>query len=462
MTIEATRPTRPTRPGEWLDDPATGLSGLRSAPADFQWKIPTERYTSPEIALQERKLVWEKTWQVVGRADELAKAGDWKTYQLFDQSFIVVRGRDDVIRGFVNACRHRGNLLCAERSGTSRQFLCQYHLWSYDLEGNCRGILRENLAGVDRADVSLLPVPVETFGGFIFLNPDPEAKPLAEYLGPEVVELLQPYKMDQFITVMDVEEPLECNWKVVMDAFGEGYHIWGVHPQLLNVIFPDPETGRYRFLGDHSVATTPFDVPRGAQFGPEEQVAGIRKLPETFPAIPLMLPRFEELVAEYRGTGDILVFPDGVTARTLLQRATRDTLTGMGLDVSELTDNQMTDNQGWVLFPNFFMTVRAGECHIVVPSPHPSGDPNRCIWHVASYMYLPAELAEVAKVEPTVVKEPGSHTYFEALQQDYEQMQRQQAGLRNSRLEFETITREEMVVAAFHHVLDRYLGGAAS
>jgi hypothetical protein len=77
-------------------------------------------------------------------------------------------------------------------------------------------------------------------------------------------------------------------------------------------------------------------------------------------------------------------------------------------------------------------------------------------------MYLPDELAEAAKVDLTVVDEPGSHTYFEALQQDWEQMQRQQAGLRNSRLEHETITREEIVVANFHRVLDRYLAGARS
>lgn len=456
MAIEA---TRPTRPGEWLDNTEIGLSGLPTDGAGLNWKISTDRYTSPELAARERELIWKKTWQVVGRVDELTKAGDWKTYQLFDQSYIIVRGRDGVIRGFVNACRHRGNMLCAERTGNSRQFLCRYHLWSYDLEGNCRGILRENLSGIDKSDVSLLSVPVDTFGGFIFLNPDPGAKPLAEYLGRDVIELLRPYKMDKLITVMDVTEALDCNWKVVMDAFQEGYHVWGVHPQLLNVIYPDPEKGRYQFLGDHSVATTPFDVPKGEQLGPEEQVAAIRKLPETFPAVPLMLPRFEELVAEYRGEDGTLVFPEGVDARKLLQRATRDTLTGMGLDVSGLTDDQMTDNQGWVLFPNCFITVRAGECHVIMPSPDPSGDPNKCSWHVASYMYLSDDLAAMAKAEPVIVEERGSYAYFEALQQDYEQMQRQQAGLRNSLLKHEALSREEIVVANFHGVVDRYLAG---
>ncbi len=107
----------------------------------------------------------------------------------------------------------------------------------------------------------------------------------------------------------------------------------------------------------------------------------------------------------------------------------------MGLDVSGLTDAQMSDNHGWVWFPNFFMTIRAGEAHIIMSLPHPDGDPNRCIWHVASYMWLPDEAKAAFTASPIVVDEAGSYKYFEALQQDYEQMPRQQIGLRNTALE---------------------------
>ncbi|PRC51698.1 (2Fe-2S)-binding protein, partial [Mycobacterium sp. ITM-2017-0098] len=86
-----------------------------------------------------------------------------------------------------------------------------------------------------------------------------------------------------------------------------------------------------------------------------------------------------------------------------------EVLTGMGLDVSGLTDSQMVDNQGWVLFPNYFMTVRAGECHVIMSAPHPDGDPNRCIWHVASYMYVPEDFREAVRAEAIVVDTPGSH-----------------------------------------------------
>jgi Ring hydroxylating alpha subunit (catalytic domain) len=271
--------------------------------------------------------------------------------------------------------------------------------------------------------------------------------------------MLAPYHLDEMVTVMDVTEAIDCNWKVVMDAFQEGYHIDGIHPQLLRVINIDPKTSRYKFFEQHSVSMAPFDVV-GAN--PQAQVDGIMDLPETFPSTVAVLPRFTELVAEHKAEDGALNFPDGVTARTLLQRATRDTLTGMGLDVSGLTDAQMSDNHGWVLFPNFFMTIRAGEATIIMSLPHPDGDPNRCIWHVASYMWLPDEFKAAFTAEPVVVDEPGSFKYFEALNQDYVQMPRQQIGLRNTTLTHMALVKEEVVIAHFHSVLDKYLQAAGA
>ncbi len=443
----------PARPGEWVDH-ATALDDI---PGDrYRMEIPTERYVAADFVDKERDAIWMKVWQVVGRADELPKPGDWKIYRIFDQSYIVVRGKDDKIRGFVNACRHRGNALCTQARGNAKRgFLCQYHLWSYDLEGKLRGMLREALAGpIDKDTHGLIEVPVDTFGGFIFLNPDPDAAPLAEFIGHEVATMLAPYHLDEMVTVMDVTEAIDCNWKVVLDAFEEGYHINGIHPQLLSVINIDPATSRYKFFENHCVSMAPFDVP-GAS--PEKQVDGIMNLPETFPGTVAVIPRFQELVEQYRNADGGLEFPDGVTARTLLQQATRDHLTGMGLDVSGLTDAQMSDNHGWVLFPNFFMTIRAGEAHVIMAIPHPDGDPNRCIWHVSSYMWLPDEHKAAFTAEAIEVDEPGSYKYFEALQQDYEQMPRQQIGLRNTALEHMALVKEEVVIAHFHSVVDKYL-----
>lgn len=442
------------RPGEWVDS-----EGLTPAAAGslFPMQIPTERYTSPAFVERERAAIWSRVWQVVGRVDELEKPGDFKEYRIFDQSYVVLLGHDGQLRGFVNACRHRGNVLFTGRGHAPRRIVCQYHLWSYDLAGNLRGCSKPE---IDKDAHGLLQVPVDTFAGFIFLNPDPQAAPLREFLGDDVIRMLEPYHLDQMTTVLDVREPLECNWKVVMDAFEEGYHISGIHPQLLRVIAIDPTKTKYRFLDKHSIAVAPFEVAHVDGMGPEKQVEGIMELPETFPGVVRVLPRFNELVDSHRDPNGNLTFPDGVTGRTLLQQATRDSLSRDGLDVSGLTDEQMSDNHGWVLFPNFFMTIRAGEATVIMSTPHPDGDPNRCVWHITSFMWLPPEHRGAFAAELIEVTEPGSFKYFEALQQDYDQMPRQQRGLRNARLDHMALVDEEVVIAHYHSVIDRYLVAA--
>lgn len=425
--------------------------------------VSTDRYTCRDYAQREREQIWMKTWQAAAREDEIPAPGDWKEYRIYDQSFILVRGSDNRVRGFVNACTHRGNVLCAQKAGNNGRFTCPYHHWTFDLTGQLVGVGRPDLVGpLDKSQHGLIEASVDTFAGFVFLNPDPDAQPLAEYLGEDICNFLAPYHIEKMSPVMDVREALDCNWKVVVDAFQEGYHIEGIHPELLNVIVIDPTRTRFTFLeGRHNIAVAPFDVKHAndPRFGPEQEVAAIRALPETFPGTAAVLPKFEELVASYAGADGKPVFPDGVSGRSLLQQATRATLTESGLDVSELSDDQMSDNHGYLLFPNFFMTVRAGECHIILPTPHPDGDPNRCIWHVTSYMYLPPG-AEEFRAELVEVEEPGSYPYFLALQQDYEQMPRQQRGLRNTGLRALTLAQEEVSIAHFHSVVDRYMHGA--
>ncbi|MGB8364560.1 MAG: aromatic ring-hydroxylating oxygenase subunit alpha [Rhizomicrobium sp.] len=429
----------------------------------FQMRVTTDRYASREYHERERELLWMRVWQVAGRVDELPEAGDWKEHRIFDQSHLIVRGKDGKIRGFVNACRHRGNLLC-EGKGHSSRIACPYHRWQYDLDGRLLVVPKPDFDGsIDKFvgpkdELALLQVPVECFAGFIFLNPDAKAAPLADFLG-KVADLLVPYHLEEMVPVgLNVRESLDCNWKVVMDAFQEGYHIQGIHPELVPAM--DESKERYSFFGDHSVATAPFGASNLAAFGPERQVEAIRELPATFPGVAEVLPRFEELVGSYRNKDGTLDFREGVTARALLQQATRDTLTSKGLDVSGLTDNQMSDNQFYLLFPNFFLTIHAGEGVFISSVPHPDGDPNRCIWHVVNYQWLPPEQRAAQRAE--LIDEPKDFKYFLALQQDYEQMQRQQKGLRNRTLEYVTLTRQEVRLAHYHSVLDSWQEGKAN
>ena len=449
------------RPGEWVD------TGTKISDIDFgrfPMRISTDRYTSREIADSEREQIWMRVWQVAGREDEIPRIGDWKEYCIFDQSYVMIRGADGQIRGFVNACRHRGNKIFAEPSGTcaaAGRILCPYHLWSYGLDGRLLRVSRPDLVGpIEKDELGLLQVSVDCFAGFIFLNPDPDAAPLADFLG-EAAALLEPYRLEEMVPVLNVRESVDCNWKIVVDAFSEGYHIDAIHPELLRVLSIDSEKERFGFFGDHFVVAVPFEVANVEEFGPERQVEGIKELPGTFPGVAEVLPSFEKLVDAYRDEHGTLNLPAGVTPRTLLQQATRETWTEKGLDVSGLTDAQMSDNHAWLVFPNFFATIRAGEATVILTVPHPDGDPNRCIWHVIGYMWLPPEQRDASRVDLIDVDEPGSYKYFLALQQDYEQMPRQQAGLRNGRLEEISLAQHEIRIAHFHRSIDGYLRAEA-
>ena len=406
--------------------------------------------------------MWLRVWQVAGRADEIPQAGDWMEYRLFDQSWVLVRGRDGVVRGFVNACRHRGNAFC-EGKGHSARFTCPYHNWSYGLDGALLAVAKPDFEGSTedfvgtKNELGLIAAKVECFGGFVFINPDAGAAPLADFLG-EVAGLLAPYRLEEMVPVgLNRREPLECNWKVVMDAFQEGYHIQAVHPELIEAM--DESQERYAFFGDHSVATGPFGAANLEHFGPEQQAASIRSLPATFPGVAEVLPRFEELLEGHRGADGALVFPAGISARLLLQQATRDTLGGKGLDVSGLTNIQMGDNHFHLVFPNLFMTIRAGEATVIVSTPHESGDPGRCTWQVIQLMWLPEDQRADMR-EPLCEVAEGEHEpYFLALEQDYHQMQRQQTGLRNTALTHMALTRQEVRLAWFHAVLDSWIDG---
>jgi phenylpropionate dioxygenase-like ring-hydroxylating dioxygenase large terminal subunit len=439
------------KPGRVVDE------GPRIADIDFsgfRMQVPTDRYYSADFARREHERLWLRTWQVVGRADDIPAGGDWFEYRLRDQSWIVVRGRDDVIRGFVNACRHRGNAFC-EGKGRAARFNCPYHNWSYGLDGKLLAAARPDFDGTleefvgRKEDLGLIEVPVETFAGFIFLNPDRKAAPLKDYLG-EAVDLLAPYRIEEMIPYgFNVREAIDCNWKVIMDAFQEGYHIQGVHPELIPAM--DESRERYRFYGDHSVATAPFGSSNMAEADLDQQIAAIHALPGTFPAVGDCLPRFDELVKGCRDAGE------EVPLRSLLQQAMRESWLAKGLDVSGLTDNQLSDNHFWILFPNFFLTIHAGEATMIMSFPHADGDPNRCYWHVQNLQWFPSDQRAAMRTELTVVPEGEHYPYFLALEQDWEQMQHQQRGLRNTTQKFQTLTRQEVRLAHYHAAVSSWV-----
>jgi len=185
--------------------------------------IPIERYISPEWHALEVKRVWRKTWQVACRIEEIPNAGDYFVYDIVDDSVLIVRTSTGDIKAYINACLHRGNMLCLEH-GNAKQLRCPFHGFTWSLEGVLRYITGQwDFPHIDREKFHLPEVKVGTWGGFVFVNLDPAAPPLRDYL--EILpDHLEGKGFESRYKAIHVSQVVPCNWKVVQEAFIEGYY----------------------------------------------------------------------------------------------------------------------------------------------------------------------------------------------------------------------------------------------
>ncbi|GAA2736667.1 aromatic ring-hydroxylating oxygenase subunit alpha [Actinocorallia aurantiaca] len=195
--------------------------------------IHASEYTDPELARRERDLIFGRVPSIVAHGSELATPGAFVTVQMPRNKLIVVRQPDGSVKAFVNACRHRGAMLETEPSGKCRLFSCPYHRWSYDTDGSLRTITREDTFGpeLDKSNLSLAEVPCQERHGFVWVIDDVEGEiDVAAWLGPEMDAILGSYGMEESVCFRSgsFEEP--ANWKLMQDAFLDGYHIQYAHP----------------------------------------------------------------------------------------------------------------------------------------------------------------------------------------------------------------------------------------
>ncbi|WP_460438699.1 aromatic ring-hydroxylating oxygenase subunit alpha [Amycolatopsis stemonae] len=189
-------------------------------------------FTDPELAARERDLVFGRVPTIVAHGSEIPKAFDFKTVRMPRNNVIIARQRDGGVKALVNLCRHRGALLECEASGRRRLFSCPYHRWSYDIDGKLRTVTRDNTFGdLDRGEAGLIELPCEERHGFVWVVDRAGADiDVAGWLGPEMDTILAGYDLDRLTCVREegFEEP--TNWKIMQDAFLDGYHVQYAHP----------------------------------------------------------------------------------------------------------------------------------------------------------------------------------------------------------------------------------------
>ena len=208
--------------GPDVQDSRVPIAGAKHLPAYY--------YTSPEIFELERNKLFLKDWLIVGRVEEFSKPGDFKAMEILGEPIAITRNQQGELKAFVNVCRHRG-VAVVVGAGNAREFQCPYHAWVYDLDGKLvsasrpRGIKRPELKGC-----RLPPLKLDIWGGFVFINFDDTAPPLADYLDAdgyrEAVAYVQPENM---VLVDTYSYEIDCNWKLVPENLADVYHVEVIH-----------------------------------------------------------------------------------------------------------------------------------------------------------------------------------------------------------------------------------------
>jgi choline monooxygenase len=193
--------------------------------------LPARCYLEPDYLAAENENVFGRTWQLVGFEDDVSEQGSFFTAAVAGEPVLVVRGDDGVLRAMSNVCRHRAGPV-ASGTGSCRAFRCGYHGWGYGLDGRLLGTPEfEGVEDFRRENVALPPFRVETWLGLVFVNLDAGASPLAETL-EDLADLPRRRPLPGMRRARRKDWTVECNWKVYVDNYLEGYHIPIVHPSL--------------------------------------------------------------------------------------------------------------------------------------------------------------------------------------------------------------------------------------
>ena len=443
---------RPARPGvpsslqEVFDTdprPAPDLLRADSHPDLGITGVARDRYLSDEFHRLEIEHVWSRTWQMACREEQIPDAGSHVVYDVGDLSLIVIRGHDGAIRAFHNSCLHRGTQLRAE-DGRVDQLRCPFHGFTWELDGTmCALPCAWDFPHVD-PDANRLPqARVDTWGGFVFVNPDPDAPALHDYLGTLPDHFARFPLEDRWLSA-HVAKVLACNWKVGVEAFIEAFHTFAVHPQLITTSADTITQYDVFSADDHwSRMITPVGVP-------SEHVT--RDVGDD-----------EILRSMLFARGNFSVPSDG-TVRGVLADAMRAQLAERtGRDFSHLSDAEALDGIEYFLFPNFFPW--GGFLTPLVYRFRPwADDPHRCLMEVmlldplpAGPRPAPAELRFLGDDEPFAAA-PELGFLGPILDQDTATMPRVQRGMRASTRARSTLSRyQEVRIRHFHALLSKYV-----
>jgi len=414
--------------------------------------ISTDRYIDPAFAKQEFDRLWTRTWQFACREEHIPTIGDYHVYDVGPYSFIITRVAQNDIRAYFNACLHRGTKLRASGSeGRATEFKCSFHGWSWNIDGTNKGIVCPwDFPHVDRKTLTLPQARVELLGGFVFINMDPDAPSLTEYLGPAAKAHIDAWKLENRYIYLHVSKRLPCNWKLAIEAFLEAYHVIETHPQV--AVSNGDANSQYDIYGEH---VNRFISPLG-----------------------VLSPHLEGKYTEKDVLAQFTLGDSGVlgnTERTLesggkARQVMADMLRGMfekatNTDLSRVSDSELLDCFSYTIFPNcfFFPGISLPMVYRFRPDPR---DHRSCLYEVLFLRPVPMDGKRPEPAEPIHLTDSQSFKEAEGmdagfgaiLDQDTNNVFLQQEGIEASAKRGLTLGNyQEVRIRHFEKAVEKYL-----
>jgi phenylpropionate dioxygenase-like ring-hydroxylating dioxygenase large terminal subunit len=227
--------------------------------------LPWSWYVDPAVLQLEQERIFRRFWQYVGRTDEIEEPGSYQTTRAGNVPVLLVRDGEGTLRAFLNVCRHRGSIVC-KGSGKRETLQCPYHAWTYGLDGRLIAAPRADREGGIEEGLGLLQLQLDTWGPFVFVNPDQDAAPLADVLEDIPERIAEAgIDVDDLRFIRRAEAEYAANWKICSENFLECYHCPVAHPGFSAAMDVSPdtyqlETSRWRA----SQYSPPRPEPRGS------------------------------------------------------------------------------------------------------------------------------------------------------------------------------------------------------
>ncbi|WP_116366460.1 aromatic ring-hydroxylating oxygenase subunit alpha [Parahaliea mediterranea] len=215
--------------------------GAVDAPPPCSLRVPIAAYTDPQRLQREVDRLIHRYPQVIGHATQIPEPGDALVYDWLGLPLVTLRDKAGAIATFLNVCRHRGmRLLQNEGQASVRSLVCPYHQWTYGLDGQLRNIPRaESFCDIDPADFNLVALPTEVRHGLIWVQATPgDHMDLDSHLAG-LGRDFDDFQLGDYHFCRQSVKDIACNWKLVQDAFLDGYHVVRLHKKTVGPFFPD-------------------------------------------------------------------------------------------------------------------------------------------------------------------------------------------------------------------------------